>query len=968
MQLRAHHRSCARSTLARGARRTLLALAVFGFAAACYPELAPSEAPAADGSGGGGAQPSEGGGGTIATEAGATSGGGDAGPVCGDGVLQEPEECDDSNKRSRDGCSARCLSEPDAEGACGDGKVSPGEDCDDGNLQPGDGCNRLCKLEECGNSTLDAGEECDPPQAGSCTETCKVTSGNCGDAELQADELEQCDDGNATAGDGCHDCRLECGDARIDAELGEECEPEYSEHCSEDCRWLPACGDGEVQAVAGEQCDPSNGVTCVECKTVVPPPPPSECNGGAGSGGPLGQAGDCGSPVECVPRTSSERVQNGSFQSSAAGWAAHDPAIRLQGVAEGSPEPMALEVAFDAGPVRAMSGAFQCIAVRPGTRYELRAQYRIPAAAPEGVLAAVTALLYAGTRCSGPYIEPPRSGPAGGVRDGWTPYQMALDTTALQTAGASEGRLLLRLNVVRPAEVQGSRVLWDSVSLTELGSTCGNCTIDAGESCDDGNRASGDGCSAICQREQGMPCGDGELQPPEECDDGNTVFGAPGDHCTPSCRTSSPCDECAGGVLCATDLDACLGLAGRAAAGPARGAPRSALCDRLRSCVHESACDRVSRNTNGVEGAFLENCYCGSAADCFGDADQANGSCRAEIEAALETTEPASILQRFDDTDPRFPVFAALRALRECEALSCSAECDAPLECGDGRVQDRNFEFVFNIDRKDVPCSDDLTHTGFGCSFEECDDGNDLLGDGCDDNCFVEACGNNVTQEAAGEECDDGNTASGDGCSAECQNEYVCGNSMLELPFEECDPPQADAGRVCSEAEYTADATQCRCDTACQRTVCGNGIVQRPAEQCDPPDDISCGTDCQLLDQGICETCINENDDLRPFNEEVCNVDAACIAVKKCVIEAGCFLPVAASCYCGENVGDCEGPDFVPQGPCAEVIRAGIGTDEPDNEEVLVRFFAVEYASGVAMSVVDEASRVCTRECFQLAP
>jgi len=49
-------------------------------------------------------------------------------------------------------------------------------------------------------------------------------------------------------------------------------------------------------------------------------------------------------------------------------------------------------------------------------------------------------------------------------------------------------------------------------------------------------------------------------------------------------------------------------------------------------------------------------------------------------------------------------------------------------------------------------------------SGEECDDGNDVEGDGCTGACT--SCGNGVT--ASTEECDDGNLVDGDGCSAEC--------------------------------------------------------------------------------------------------------------------------------------------------------------------------------------------------------
>ena len=56
--------------------------------------------------------------------------------------------------------------------------------------------------------------------------------------------------------------------------------------------------------------------------------------------------------------------------------------------------------------------------------------------------------------------------------------------------------------------------------------------VDPGEECDDGNNASGDGCSAGCVIEPF--CGDGAVDPGEDCDDGAHV---PSDGCSPVCRT-----------------------------------------------------------------------------------------------------------------------------------------------------------------------------------------------------------------------------------------------------------------------------------------------------------------------------------------------------------------------------------------------------------------------------------------------
>ena len=54
--------------------------------------------------------------------------------VCGNGVREAGEQCDDSNTICGDGCSDTCKIE-----RCGDGIVSCNEQCDDGpsNGQPG---------------------------------------------------------------------------------------------------------------------------------------------------------------------------------------------------------------------------------------------------------------------------------------------------------------------------------------------------------------------------------------------------------------------------------------------------------------------------------------------------------------------------------------------------------------------------------------------------------------------------------------------------------------------------------------------------------------------------------------------------------------------------------------------------------------------------------------------------------------
>ena len=103
------------------------------------------------------------------------------GGVCGDGIIQAPEECDlgpELNGKEGSGCTADCRKCPVA--VCGDGKLDQGEEvreltqslvllsnhgqCDLGaqNGVPGSGCDKSCKtcaVPVCGDGKLDEGEE-----------------------------------------------------------------------------------------------------------------------------------------------------------------------------------------------------------------------------------------------------------------------------------------------------------------------------------------------------------------------------------------------------------------------------------------------------------------------------------------------------------------------------------------------------------------------------------------------------------------------------------------------------------------------------------------------------------------------------------------------------------------------------------------------------------------------------------------
>jgi cysteine-rich repeat protein len=121
--------------------------------------------------------------------------------------------------------------------SCGDSLILAdlGEECDDGNAVAGDGCSATCKLE--------AGFTC----GGKPT----VCFTKCGDGTVTP--VEKCDDGNEAGGDGCS--------AVCKTEFGYKCTGTPSK-----CEPTPYCGDG-VKA-STEECDDGNTSNTDSCTTL----------------------------------------------------------------------------------------------------------------------------------------------------------------------------------------------------------------------------------------------------------------------------------------------------------------------------------------------------------------------------------------------------------------------------------------------------------------------------------------------------------------------------------------------------------------------------------------------------------------------------------------------------------------------------------------------------------------------------
>jgi fibro-slime domain-containing protein len=226
------------------------------------------------------------------------------------------------------------------------------------------------------------------------------------------------------------------------------------------------------------------------------------------------------------------------------------------------------------------------------------------------------------------------------------------------------------------------------------GRACGNGVVDTnqGETCDDGNTLSGDGCNAICQIEANYVCpvpgkacqnlavcGNGLLTSNETCDDGNTVSG---DGCSANCQTvepgwqcrvpGKPCTpKCGDGVITGSEIcDDGNTLSGD-------GCSATCKLEIGYGCAGQpSVCTKTTCGDGKVEGA--EGCDDGNTTPFDGCSEDCQ-------------IEP------------------------DCSGTSCTSKC------GDGIILG-----------------------------EECDDGNQASGDGCSKDCKKEA-GWTCTQPALGE-------------------------------------------------------------------------------------------------------------------------------------------------------------------------------------------------------------------------
>ncbi|TFH23068.1 MAG: hypothetical protein E4H03_07015 [Myxococcales bacterium] len=235
-----------------------------------------------------------------------------ANATCGDGEVCTELQCTTGPDGGAEACddageSVNCNSDC-SPSLCGDAKlnVTDGEECDDGFILMDipNACRRDCTLPVCGDMIVDDaepfGEECDPPDGSTCSETCTIVAPpTCGDgtingpctgdssitctsnAECQSAgagtcDLEECDDGAGNSDTTPNACRANCmlpvcGDGVIDDQSGEACDNGAANAANAPCVSTcqrAVCGDGNTCTVAGcntgpagglEQCDDGSG-------------------------------------------------------------------------------------------------------------------------------------------------------------------------------------------------------------------------------------------------------------------------------------------------------------------------------------------------------------------------------------------------------------------------------------------------------------------------------------------------------------------------------------------------------------------------------------------------------------------------------------------------------------------------------------------------------------------------------------
>ena len=694
-------------------------------------------------------------------------------PTCGDGFMQAGEQCDDMNMVNTDGCLNTCMTARCGDGVtragveecddmnlvdtdacrntcvtaeCGDGVIQVGVDeCDDGNLVDTDLCTNACTIAECGDGIVGPGEACDDGNMNNndaCTNTCQPAG--CGNGFITG--AETCDDGDLVSGDGCSDmcateagyvcngmpstCTTVCGDGVIAGFEGcDDGGVMNGNGCSAVCQVEPGfacggqpsmcantCGNGAVDA--NEQCDDGNLLAADGCSSI--------CRFDIGC--PVGET-----QVSATNTTPVATIDNMTVTSTVM-FTGNESVSRMV-VYLGS-----LTHTFDADLDISLSGP------RMITR---------DLSSDNGG---------AGDNYLRTFFDDSATTP---IQLGTAPFSGRFKPEqVLSGGGGFRGQIIggvWTLNVGDDANGDGGTLSsWTLIACTSLQvPRCGNGNIDIGEECDDGNLVANDMCTNACGRVDG--CGDGNIDMGEQCDDDNLVAN---DGCSAQCQAEAVCP--AGQIAVAApnnmmtaipDNDTVVGVSSTALVAPVGGVASVRVLLRGITHTNDADLDIELVAPNGVRRRLSDDN--GGTGDNY-----------------LNTTLDDLAIFPITDTTNAMPPFSG--SFRPEESLSTTVGTDFRRSRAQGtwtlRVFDDTATNTGTLDAWTLfVCVDPAPFCGDGLrnGAEECDDGNLIANDTCDNFCNVaDGCGDgNIDM---GEQCDDNNLASGDGCSAACQVDISC--------------------------------------------------------------------------------------------------------------------------------------------------------------------------------------------------
>jgi len=300
-------------------------------------------------------------------------------------------------------------------------------------------------------------------------------------------------------------------------------------------------------------------------------------------------------------------------------------------------------------------------------------------------------------------------------------------------------------------------------------SQCGNKRIEPGEDCDDGNNDDGDGCDKDCQLEGGFVCpvpgqpckpaprcGDGVVQASngEVCDDGNQKDG---DGCSSDCKTKDSACTCTPGQACVCPHPKC----GNGTVEPGED------CD--------------DGNTNSGDGCN-STCHLEDGYQCRVPGKKCSPKCG---DGKVVGDEGC------DDGNTTSDDGCASNCQVEPGATCPKAgEACTKAQCGNGKIEAGEL----------CDCGTDPKNLPDGCKAVNGLFYGDPNNPGCSKTCTKEpSCQDSSGKTQActtscgdgnldpGEECDDGNQLDGDGCSSKCKDEsgFTC-TAKAEADTADC--------------------------------------------------------------------------------------------------------------------------------------------------------------------------------------